>query len=86
MLESAIVDDYVYWECVKSRCRVDEDVLGKGRSCWWLVIESGLGEEVVEGGGATLYGTGAIGGVINIVTSARNRRDTIAKASIVPKA
>ena len=37
--------------------------------------------EVVEGGGATLYGTGAIGGVINIVTSARNRRDTIATLS-----
>ncbi len=37
--------------------------------------------EIVEGGGATLYGTGAIGGVINIVTSARNRRDTIASLS-----
>ncbi|MEA2786654.1 MAG: hypothetical protein QOF71_2758 [Candidatus Eremiobacteraeota bacterium] len=37
--------------------------------------------EVVEGGGATLYGTGAIGGVINIVTSPRNRRDTIATLS-----
>jgi vitamin B12 transporter len=37
--------------------------------------------EVVEGGGATLYGTGAIGGVINIVTSARSRRDTIATLS-----
>jgi vitamin B12 transporter len=37
--------------------------------------------EVVEGGGATLYGTGAIGGVINIVTSVRNRRDTIATLS-----
>jgi vitamin B12 transporter len=37
--------------------------------------------EVVEGGGATLYGTGAIGGVINIITSARNRRDTIATLS-----
>jgi vitamin B12 transporter len=37
--------------------------------------------EVVEGGGATLYGTGAIGGVINIITAARNRRDTVATLS-----
>ena len=37
--------------------------------------------EVVEGSGATLYGTGAIGGVINIVTTPRNRRDTIATLS-----
>ena len=37
--------------------------------------------EVVEGSGATLYGTGAIGGVINIVTSPRSRRDTIATLS-----
>jgi vitamin B12 transporter len=37
--------------------------------------------EIVEGGGATLYGTGAIGGVINIVTAARSRRDTIATLS-----
>ncbi len=37
--------------------------------------------EVVEGGGATLYGTGAIGGVINIVTAVRSRRDTIATLS-----
>ena len=37
--------------------------------------------EIVEGSGATLYGTGAIGGVINIVTSPRNRRDTIATLS-----
>jgi vitamin B12 transporter len=37
--------------------------------------------EVVEGSGATLYGTGAIGGVINIVTVPRNRRDTIATLS-----
>jgi vitamin B12 transporter len=37
--------------------------------------------EVVEGSGATLYGTGAIGGVINIVTTPRARRDTIATLS-----
>jgi len=37
--------------------------------------------EVVEGSGATLYGTGAIGGVINVVTTPRNRRDTIATLS-----
>ena len=37
--------------------------------------------EVVEGSGATLYGTGAIGGVINIVTVPRARRDTIATLS-----
>ncbi len=37
--------------------------------------------EVVEGSGATLYGTGAIGGVINIVTTPRNRRDTLATIS-----
>jgi vitamin B12 transporter len=37
--------------------------------------------EVVEGSGATLYGTGAIGGVINIVTMPRNRRDTNATLS-----
>lgn len=37
--------------------------------------------EIVEGSGATLYGTGAIGGVINIVTSPRSRRDTIATVS-----
>ncbi|MDB5026924.1 MAG: hypothetical protein JWO66_613 [Candidatus Eremiobacteraeota bacterium] len=37
--------------------------------------------EIVEGSGATLYGTGAIGGVINIVTAVRNRRDTIATLS-----
>jgi vitamin B12 transporter len=37
--------------------------------------------EIVEGSGATLYGTGAIGGVINIVTSPRGRRDTIATLS-----
>jgi vitamin B12 transporter len=29
--------------------------------------------EVVEGGGATLYGTGALGGVINVITTARGR-------------
>jgi vitamin B12 transporter len=29
--------------------------------------------EVVEGGGATLYGTGAMGGVINIITDGANR-------------
>lgn len=29
--------------------------------------------EVVEGGGATLYGTGAVGGVVNIITSASSR-------------
>ena len=34
--------------------------------------------EIVEGSGATLYGAGAIGGVINIVTAAGARRDTIA--------
>ncbi len=28
--------------------------------------------EVVEGGGSTLYGTGAIGGIINIITDAQN--------------
>lgn len=37
--------------------------------------------EVVEGSGATLYGTGAIGGVINIVTTPRGRRETIASLS-----
>lgn len=37
--------------------------------------------EVVEGSGATLYGTGAIGGVINVVTTPRGRRDTIATLS-----
>ncbi|HEY0396174.1 MAG TPA: TonB-dependent receptor [Candidatus Elarobacter sp.] len=37
--------------------------------------------EVVEGSGATLYGTGAIGGVINIITTPRTRRDTIASVS-----
>ena len=37
--------------------------------------------EVVEGSGATLYGTGAIGGVINIITASRGRRETIATVS-----
>jgi vitamin B12 transporter len=37
--------------------------------------------EVVEGSGATLYGTGAIGGVIDIITSPRGRRDTLATVS-----
>ena len=29
--------------------------------------------EIVEGGGSTLYGTGAVGGIINVITSAQNR-------------
>ncbi|MBV8370044.1 MAG: TonB-dependent receptor [Candidatus Eremiobacteraeota bacterium] len=37
--------------------------------------------EIVEGSGATLYGTGAIGGVINIVTVPPNRRETLATVS-----
>ena len=37
--------------------------------------------EVVEGSGSTLYGTGAIGGVINIVTTPVDRRPTIATLS-----
>ena len=37
--------------------------------------------EIVEGSGATLYGNGAIGGVINIITATARRRDTIATAS-----
>ncbi len=32
--------------------------------------------EVVEGGGSTLYGTGAIGGIINIITDAQNAGPT----------
>jgi vitamin B12 transporter len=28
--------------------------------------------EIVEGGGSTLYGTGAIGGIINVITTAQN--------------
>jgi vitamin B12 transporter len=37
--------------------------------------------EVVEGSGSTLYGTGAIGGVVNVITSSGARRATIVSLS-----